>query len=131
MLKKAIFAVLVLLSFVTPISHADQATNPFFKPSERNPVVESVDVGPMCDPEEREAYEGRISSLQEENSLLTLSVEEYATRIAALEDELQKAKKIEAQKFMGIVNDKAIFFDDINKVYIYKNKNEIDGELLK
>jgi predicted RNase H-like nuclease (RuvC/YqgF family) len=131
MLKKSTFAVFLAASLSAPLSYAEKADNPFYKPSERNPVEEVVDQGPMCSPEATEAFEGRIESLEEENTILSLQVEESANQIAALQDKLQKEEAREAQKFIGIVNDQAIFFDEINKVYIYKNKNEIDGELLK
>ena len=132
MLKKAILATLAIASVSAPFAHAEQADNPFYKPSERNPVeAEIVDQGPQCDPEQKEAYEGKIAMLEKENNLLSLQSEETSARIAELEAELLKAKKLFSQKFIGIVNDQAIFFDEVNKVYIYKNKNEIDGELPK
>ena len=132
MLKKAVLATLVIASVSATFANAEQADNPFYKPSERNPVeAEVVDQGPQCDPEQKEAYETKIAMLEEENNLLSLQSEETAARIAELEAELTKAKKLGSQKFIGIVNDQAIFFDEINKVYIYKNKNEVDGELPK
>lgn len=129
MLKKATLWVIVSLPLFSAQTLAEQADNPFFKPSQRNPVEEVVDTGPKCDPEQKKAYEDKIAALEQENNLLTLRVDESSARISELEDSLQKAKRLEAQKFIGIVNDKAIFFDENNKVYIYKNKNEIEGEL--
>lgn len=131
MLKKAHIAALFLAGCAASSSYAEQASNPFLKPSVRNPVEATVEAAPMCAPEEKEAYETQISMLEEEKNLLSLRLEESSARLNELEAALEKSKRLEAQKFIGIVNDKAIFFDEINKVYIYKNKNEIDGELLK